>query len=227
MSDPGPARIEALLQRLRETVVELRAELGPEIDMVLEPTGATPVLLHETYRALQASEARYRDLYAEMDDIYRVTPVGLCILDREQRFVRVNERLADINGLSVEAHLGRRVDEIVPNLAAELLPIYRAVLDRGESFFDVEIHGTTPKAPNQERYWLANYVPRRAPTGEVTGLLVAVQDITERKRAEAEREVQRRLFQSVIEHAPAGIVIMRGDTLQAKMGQCRVFAFPR
>ena len=216
MSDSRQERIDALMQRLRETVVELRTVLGPEVDMVLEPTGATPVLLHDTYRALQESEARYRALYAEIEAIYQVTPVGLCVLDREMRFVRVNERLADINGITVEAHLGHRVADILPELAAELLPIYRAVLDQGESFFDVEIHGSTPKEPTRKRYWVANYVPQRAATGEVTGLLVAVQEITERKQSEEERDTQRRLFQSVIDNAPAGIVIMQGDTLQAK-----------
>ncbi len=188
MTDPRQAHIDTLLQRLRETTVELRAELGSEVDMVLEPTGATPVLLHDTYRTLQESEARYHALYAEMEELYRVTPIGLCALDRELRFVRINERLAAINGLSVEAHLGHRVAEIVPNLAAELQPIYRAVLERGESFFDVEIHGKTPKEPDRERDWTANYVPRRNTTGEVIGLLVAVQEITERKQVDEERE---------------------------------------
>jgi len=216
MSDSRQARIDTLLHLLHKTVVELHAELGPDVDMVLEPTGPTPVLLRDTYRALQESEARYRALYAEIESIYQVTPVGLCVLDRELRFMRINERLADINGLSVEAHLGHRVDEILPELFAQLLPIYRAVLDQGESFFDVEIHGSTPKAPERTRYWVANFVPQRAATGEVTGLLAVVQEITERKQAEEERDTQRRLFQSVIDNAPAGIIILQGDTLQAK-----------
>ena len=71
MTDPEfpsrQARIDALLQHLRDIVVDLRAELGADIDMVLEPTGATPVLLRDTYRALQDAEARCRVQYAELE----------------------------------------------------------------------------------------------------------------------------------------------------------------
>ena len=129
MSDHGQARVDILLQRLRETVVELRAELGAEVDMVLEPTGATPVLLRDTYRALQESEARYRALYTEMSEIYRNTPVGLLVLDREMRIVRINELLAELSGMTVEAHIGRYITEVVPTLAPTLIPLFRIVLE--------------------------------------------------------------------------------------------------
>ena len=86
MSDPGQARVEALLQRLRETVVEFRAELGADVDMVLEPTGATPVLLRDTYRALQEAEARYRTL-AEM------AQEGIWAVDAQLRSTYINPHL--------------------------------------------------------------------------------------------------------------------------------------
>jgi len=184
MSDSRQARIDALMQRLRETVVELRNEIGAEVDMVLEPTGATPVLLRDTYRALQESEARYRALSAELGEIYRVAPVGLFVMDREMRFVRINERLAEINGIPVAAHLGRRIDEVLPTLAPQLLPMYQTVLEAGIPIVNQEVHGTTPRDPDRPHDWLVNFRPLTAESGEVVGLLGVVLDITERKQAE-------------------------------------------
>src|SRR2546423_3387251 len=47
--------------------------------------------------------------------------VGVAFLDRDLRFVRVNDALAAGNGRSVAEHLGRRIDEIWPDIPAELL----------------------------------------------------------------------------------------------------------
>ena len=211
MSDPRQARIDALLLRLRETVVELRTELGPDVDMVLEPTGATPILLRDTYRALQESEARYRAQYVELNEIYRVMPVGLCVLDREMRFLRINELLAAMNGLPVEAHLGRRVDEMSPEVASRLMPILHAVLERGETFFNVEVHGTTLQEPDRPRDWLMNFVPILAETGEVTGLLAAIQDITERVALEKALYESEQRFRLIAENSPDTVLFQNRD----------------
>src|SRR4029078_13641497 len=49
---------------------------------------------------------------AEIEAYYNTAPVGLCVLDTELRYVRINQRLAEINGLPVSAHLGRTIQEI-------------------------------------------------------------------------------------------------------------------
>ena len=68
-------------------------------------------------------------------------------LDRSLRYVRIDERLAEMNGLPVEAHVGRTVREIVPVLADEVEPMLRRILETGESVLDVEIPGETSGGP--------------------------------------------------------------------------------
>src|SRR5262249_39658230 len=58
----------------------------------------------ELERVLQAE----REANALLDALGSCAPVGLAFLDRELRFQRVNPVLAEMNGLSVEAHLGKR-----------------------------------------------------------------------------------------------------------------------
>ena len=44
-------------------------------------------------------------------------PVGFGFFDQELRFLRLNPALAEINGLPIEAHLGRPLTEVLPDLA--------------------------------------------------------------------------------------------------------------
>ena len=46
-----------------------------------------------------------RQKLAEIEQVYQYSPVGLVLMDMDYRFVRINERMAEINGLPVEAHL--------------------------------------------------------------------------------------------------------------------------
>jgi PAS domain-containing protein len=79
---------------------------------------------------VSASEAS-----ALFDVVGEGAPVGLAFLDTDLRFVRINAALAEINGRPAEEHLGRRIDEVVPEIADELIPIYRHVLETGEPWW--------------------------------------------------------------------------------------------
>lgn len=125
---------------------------------------------------------------AEIEAIYHNAPVGLTILDRELRFVRLNQQLADMNGLSVEAHLGRTVGEVIPEMADTVEPIFQDILATGEPRLNLEIRGETPAQPGTERVWLGSWYPIKNARDETIGINVVAQEITERKQAEQEKE---------------------------------------
>ena len=63
-----------------------------------------------------------------------IAPVGIVFVDREFRYVRVNEKLAAIRGsATVGEYFGRTVAEVVPALWAQLETSYRRVLRDGRS----------------------------------------------------------------------------------------------
>jgi len=138
-----------------------------------------------TVAALAASERQARRQLAQLETIYRTAPVGLAFLDTDRRYVSVNDRLAEFNGLPAAAHIGRTPDEVVPGLAEELRPVYDRIIERGEEVPDCELHGATASRPGIERDWLNSYHPVKASDGTVIGVNVVVQDVTERKRTEA------------------------------------------
>ena len=136
--------------------------------------------------------ARPRDeTLALLDSIYDTAPVGLAFLDRDLRFVRINNALAEINGLPAAAHVGKRPSELYPELPLspsirDVEKGLRRVLETGEPILDVELSGETAASPGTHRFWLNSWYPVRV-GGEIVGIGVVVREITERKRAEAEQ----------------------------------------
>ncbi|WP_437953222.1 ATP-binding protein [Sorangium sp. So ce296] len=119
---------------------------------------------------------------ALIDAFFQATTAGLGVIDRELRVVRLNQALADINGIPLEAHLGRTVPELLPEMSDAIVAHLRRVLETGAAFTG-EVTGRT-RASDLPRSWLVNYAPVRAKDEGVIGVGVVVLDITERKRTE-------------------------------------------
>ena len=136
---------------------------------------------------------------ALFDVVGEGAPVGLAFVDTELRFVRVNAALAAINGRSVEDHLGKRVAEALPELAPQLEPIYREVLETGEAVIEREVRSETPPR-GAAVHTMASWFPVRV-EDRITGVGVVVIDITARKEAEAR-------LQGVLRQLPVGVIIV-------------------
>ena len=136
--------------------------------------------------ARPAEDDLSRARLAEIEAYYDTAPVGLCVLDNELRYVRINERLAEINGIPVSEHLGRTIREVLPELADQAEPWLRDVLETGEALRDVEITVETHGEEPGERTRVENWYPMRNEAGEVCGINIVVEDLTDRKRVEEE-----------------------------------------
>src|SRR5579871_6775861 len=53
-------------------------------------------------------------------------PVGVAMVDRDLRVVRMNRVLAEVNGAPVEEQIGRRVAELVPDIWPQMETVYRS-----------------------------------------------------------------------------------------------------
>jgi PAS domain S-box-containing protein len=131
------------------------------------------------------AERRKDEGLALLDGLFANAPVGLGFLDTHLRYVRINRKLAEINGRTIDEHLGRRVEEMVGgDVGAQIARDLLRVIDTGEPLLDLELVGE-PVYPGRRRVWLANYYPvRMGVDGQVTGVGTVVQEISERKRAE-------------------------------------------
>ncbi len=134
--------------------------------------------------ALRESEKEARARIAEIETIYASAPVGLCLLGMDTRYLQVNERFAEMNGFSVEDHIGKTIRELVPDVADAAEALTQKVIETGKPVLDIEILGETPAQPGMARYWKESWVPLKDDQGQVTAINIVAEEITERKRAE-------------------------------------------
>ncbi len=158
----------------------------------------------EAEEALRASEERYRRQATELETIYRRAPIGLCVFDTELRYLRINDRLAEINGVPAEAHLGKTAWEVVPALAEHAARLLWRIVETGEPVMNFEFSGETPAQPGVERYWRENWLPLKDEAGQVWGINVVVEETTERKRMEETRR-REQAFRTLAEHTPDNV----------------------
>lgn len=131
-------------------------------------------------------EARGTAARRLLDAVLEHAPIGLGFLDRDLRWVRCNPRLAEIDGLAVGDHLGRRVDDVLHGLGAEVLDAIHQVFATAEPVMDLEVTATTDD--ERPRTWLTSFYAIPNETGVIGWVGCVVVDITDRTRSEAERE---------------------------------------
>ncbi len=120
----------------------------------------------------------------ELEQLYRMCPVGLALLDRNCRFLRLNERLAELSGIPVGQQLGRTIREIYAEYAVGTEELIAQVFATGKPLLNREIHGISPTDSTIETDWLASYFPVKSADGSPLYVGVVIQDVTERKRQE-------------------------------------------
>jgi PAS domain S-box-containing protein len=152
----------------------------PELELAYELARRAALAIDNAllYRAAQES-------YAQLDTLLASAPVAIGFWDRELRFVRLNEALAQLNRLPAEEHLGRTLAEVIPNLAPTLEPLYRRVLETGEPVVHEESTDGEARGPGEERHWLSSYYPVLDEAGETAGVGGMILETTGQRRADA------------------------------------------
>jgi len=162
---------------------EFYERYGRLLDVYVHPySDGIAIFFHDLSDRERAEEA-LRSRTAELESLLANAPIGFAFFDSDHRFLRINKALAEINGVSEEDSLGKRIREILPVNALTVDPILDQVFRTGHPV-QSEITGETPKLPGVIRYWLTGFFPVFASTAEPLAVGSYVVEITERKRAE-------------------------------------------
>ncbi len=132
------------------------------------------------------AEETIRQQTAELDMLYAKAPIGLTFFDKDLRYLRVNNFVAEMNGLTPAQHIGKTLYEVLaPALADAVEPLFRQVVLTGQPLLEQEFHGAPAARPDEPRDWLVSYFPVLDQNGASIGVQGVVQDVTERKQAKA------------------------------------------
>ena len=143
---------------------------------------------------------------AFLDSLLAYGPVGYGFVNTQLCFEAVNDRLAEINGCSAAAHLGRTVRDI---LGPELWEGRRGYFEQalaGQESTDLTL-------PGREQALLVSYYPVRL-EGSVIGAAVIVRDVTARTRAEAALTVREQEYRLVFDANPQPMWVYDLETLR-------------
>ncbi len=135
------------------------------------------------YREAEEALQQKARTVALLDTVFRGTPIGLAFVDRELRFVRINDALAALNRTSIEAHLGRTVSEVLGEIAPLVVPLFEEVFRTGAPVLDREIVVEARAQGDGPRTFLASYYPVPATDGQTEWVGCMVSEVTERRRA--------------------------------------------
>jgi PAS domain S-box-containing protein len=172
-------QVAAPLQRLASAAAEVHEGRAPQLATRIREIGLLRNALSE------AAEARNVAIRLSLlEGIVHHAPVGIALFDRELRFVLLNERAAEADGVPIAAHLGKRVPEVIGRFGDAIELQLRKVRDTGQPVSLTDIHGETPAQPGKKRWWIADYFPLKDAHGVITHVAAVALEITGRKEAE-------------------------------------------
>src|SRR6266508_1523095 len=153
---------------------------------------ALVVVLRHRLRRLVDSRARAlqreRETRILLDAFFEHAPVAVSFLDRDLRYVRVNDAFAVACGVEPARAVGRTVADIWPEMAAEMEPLLRHVVETGQPTIGEELSGEAPPGSGRIHHWLISRYPVPGPDGKIAGVASIAVDVTELKGIETRLE---------------------------------------
>lgn len=147
-----------------------------------------------TEQDVQARQA-LQQANATLNMFFESVPSGITVFDPDLRFIRVNAAAAHWNGRPEAAHVGRTLDEVIPDLAPLARPALQRVLDSGRP----EQHLVRmPEVMGQaDGVWEVTAHPLRDPEGRTVGVAGMFADVTAREATQAAARRSEARFRSL------------------------------
>jgi PAS domain S-box-containing protein len=116
-----------------------------------------------------------------LDGFLTRSPLGMAVMDRDLRYVWLNDTLERFGGVPREQRLGRRLSELLPGMQAQSIEgLMGKVLTTGKPVIDYEYVGWSWADPHRQHAYSTSFFPLVDADDAVTGVCYMVQDVTER-----------------------------------------------
>ncbi len=160
------------------------------------------------FESVRRTLAEVTELKNLMDNVFSSIVSGVITADVEDKVTLCNRAAEAILGKRAEEVVGRTLEEVIPPLTEQIAPYVETVRREDQPIAGVEV---TPSLPPKGRMVLnVNLSPLKDAEQKTQGVAIVLDDLTERKRLEA----QRRLFERMV--SPA--VIAQLDPNQLQLG---------
>jgi len=190
-------RIELLETRLRHMQNDYavtRSENDIATRKYMEILANQDHLVTQRTTELEESKRVLEQKSSELQIMLDSTLSLFMLVDRQGRFVRVNQTFARFLELAADEITGHTIEELLPDMNPEFTMHNRYVLESGQALAQRE-EGFYTGA--ERRRLLIDRKPRRAADGAITGVVCCALDITDMRREEnLRRQLERRVSQT-------------------------------
>ena len=169
--------------------------------------------LRETRIEAQKNEQRKEEALALLDTFQVYAPIGLAFLDNDLRYLRINYAMAELDGLTPAAHIGRTLQDVQPQIKPELIAGIRQVLATGKPLLDQELNiSRSTLLGARKQHLITSYYRIRGADGETIGVGAVMVDMTAHKQAEDTLRESEARFRLMADNAPVMIWVADKDT---------------
>jgi PAS domain S-box-containing protein len=141
-----------------------------------------------------------------MDDVFASIVSGVITADVQDQITLCNQAAASILGQTSAEIVGRKLNDVIPTFASEIQPHMTLVRENDQPILGLELSQSLPQRGNVD--WRLNLSPLKDAGQKTQGVAIVLDDLTERKKLEA----QRRLFERMV--SPAVIEQLDPNSLQ-------------
>ena len=158
------------------------------------------------FSSLKRTLEEVTELKNLMDDVFASIVSGVITADVQDQITLCNRAAASILGQASAEIVGRKLEEIIPTFASDIQPHMNLVRESEQPIVGLELSQSLPQRGNVD--WRLNLSPLKDAGQKTQGVAIVLDDLTERKRLEA----QRRLFERMV--SPAVIEQLDPNSLQ-------------
>ena len=139
--------------------------------------------IRQTQADLARNEGLARRRTHEIETLYKTAPVGMAVVDRNHRYLKINQRFADLTDNSMDGHIGRSIADATPVLSDRLRAPIDEIFERGREVTNVEV--SVRMNGDGLRDYLIDFYPYEE-DGRATAVGIILKDVTELRRLEKE-----------------------------------------
>ena len=187
-------------------------DLNDAIDgVILVFSDVTKIRQAQADLAHNAGIARQRS--HEIETLYKTAPVGMALVDRNYRYLKINHRFADLTGSSIESYIGRTLLDTAPNLTERMRGPIAEVFERGKEIANIEVTVSVDGDGAQD--FLIDFYPYED-DGRVIAAGIVLKDVTELRRLEKELRRLMDELQHRVKNTLAIVLSIVNQTVETK-----------
>jgi adenylate cyclase len=148
------------------------------------------------FSSLRQTLAEVTTLKNLMDNVFYSMASGVITTDIQNQIMLCNRAAEVMLGLSMPNILGRPLEEVLASASQGIEPHLAKVRQTEEAILDLEISHSDPKRGNMD--WRLNLSPLKGAGQKTQGIAIVLDDLTERKKLEAQRRLLERMVSPAV-----------------------------